>query len=603
MVVLIIGAVLCAVYLVIAGYVFRHRQVVGGNALIVLLLAAGWWTICGGVEVVTPDPVDQESWGLAKYFGVVLVPPSLVVFALEYTGRRRRVGWRSIILLSVEPLLLLGALWVPTTRRLVRYLPDDAQYGEYAVAEVGPLFWAHAGYSYVLIVVGVALLVVGVLRAAPLSLRGWLLIIACMTPVIVNAIYNLDVTRVEVDPTPAAFSAASLVLVWGFFRFRLHELVPVGRRQVVDRIPDSVIVLDRQGRVVDANPAATALAGLSSAALIGRDVLDIFPQLHSVVDAPQRGREGAAQSGTFRMRTRAATITDVDFAVTVSPLPDARAPAGRLVVLRDITEQRNVERQLRELVRERNTIIETLRRGLQPVRMPAIPGLEVATVLDPAESDSSIGGDFVDVRPAGHSRWTFMVGDVVGKGPQAATLTAMARHTAVALSAIGWSPARVLSEVNRAIAVEEQIAGTEWEARFCTMALATVELNEKGAMVSLALGGHPRPFLVDGRGRVTEVGVPGSLLGVMPDPDLHDVTIQLRPGAALVMFTDGITDARLDGEPYGERRFAEILGTLGGLPADILIDELVADVRQFTARRQQHDDLAVLVIRVPPPKR
>ncbi|MGL5857355.1 MAG: histidine kinase N-terminal 7TM domain-containing protein [Angustibacter sp.] len=604
MIALVAGA---TVYLAIAGYVFRHRRSAGGRALVVLTLAAGVWTVCGAAEVAAADPAVQERWGEAKYLGVVVLPPALLVFALEYTGRRRRVGRRAVTMLLGEPVLVLAALLVPATHHLVRYVPAGAPYGQYAVAKVGPLFWVHAGYSYLLVLSAVALLVSSVLRAAPRSLRGWSLIVACVLPLLANAAYNAELISVEVDPTPLGFSVAALVLVWGFFRFRLHELVPIGRRQVVDRIPDSVLVVDTQGRVVDANPAVARLLGQPVATVIGRDLPDVLPQVQRLVD-PVLGAAGPPAVGSHRSDTIRVPSTepdgsrcDLDLAVTVSPLPDdLRAPTGLLVVLRDITVQRNVERQLRELVRERNAIIETLRRGLQPVRMPAIPGMEVAALLDPAEADTSIGGDFVDVRPSGPSRWTLMVGDVAGKGAEAATLTAMARHTAVALSALGWRPAAVLAQVNRAIAIEEQTASTDLEARFCTIALATVEPDGDGAQVVLSLGGHPRPLLADAAGQVREVGVPGSLLGVLAEPELHEVTVRLRPGECLVMFTDGVVEARDQGEAYGDRRLAEVVSTLSALSAGIVVEELVADVRQYTSQIRHRDDVAVLVLRVPP---
>jgi PAS domain S-box-containing protein len=590
---LTIGA---AVYLGVAWYVFRHRLAAGGRALTVLLLAAGVWTIANAVEVSMDSPTDQEAWGDIKYVGIVLLPPALLTFAIEYTGRRRRVSREAAAWLLIEPIVVLTVLAVPSTHDLVRSVPADAPSGMYYVADVGPLFAVHAVYSYVVLLAGIGVLVVGLVRAARQhAVRSWVLIAFCLAPLVANAIFNFELLDLTLDPSPLAFSLAGFALVWGFFRFRLHELVPVGRRQVVDRIPDAVLVLDLNGRVMDANPAAGRLTGLAPSALTGRDLGDVLPQLRSAADQAPADADFA-----LSCRGRADDGADLDLAVTLSPLPDdVSAPTGRLVVLRDITAQRDVERRLRELVRERSVTIETLRRGLYPVRMPAIPGLQVAAVLDPAEAETSIGGDFVDVRPSGPNRWTMMVGDVVGKGAGAATLTALARHTTVALTALGWTPARVLHEVSRAIAIDEQAAGNELEARFCTMALATLEPVDGGAKVGLALGGHPRPMLVTGAGLVREVGVPGSLLGVLPEPEIHDVTLRLEPGDSLVMFTDGVTESRNAGDAYGEARLADLLSQLAGLPAALVVREVVDAVRSFGTDTDPRDDVAVLVLSLP----
>ncbi len=583
-------------YIAIAAFVWSHRRAVGGRALTLLLLAAGTWTICGAVEVSLLDPQAQELWGDIKYLGIVALPPALLAFALEYTGRRRRMGRRAVAALSIEPVLVLLAIWLPPTHHLVRYVPADAPYGEFAVAEAGPLFWVHAVYSYVVILAALAMLVLALLKVSRRYARAWLLIGSALLPLLLNLAYTLRLTdRLDVDPTPLGFSVTGLVLVWGFFRFRLLELIPVGRKQVVERIPDAVVVLDTHGHIADANPAAAHLTGVSVSGLVGRDLLDMLPQLSSLL-----GSTGASRQALGGCRAKRSDGVTVDLAVTVSPLPDeSHAPTGRLVVLRDVTAQRDVERRLRELVAERTATLETLQRGLYPARAPEIPGLSVAAVLDPAEADTSIGGDFVDVRACGEGRWCLMVGDVVGKGAAAATLTGLARHTTLALTSIGWAPSAVLAEVNRAIAAEEADAAGDLDPRFCTLALATVEPDGDGAQVVLALGGHLRPVLVRASGEVTEVGVPGTLLGVFDEPELHDVRLRLQPGDCLVMFSDGVTEARRGHEAFGDHRLPELLGQLAAKPAGHVVHEVVTAVRTFSRNESARDDVAVLALAVP----
>jgi phosphoserine phosphatase RsbU/P len=157
----------------------------------------------------------------------------------------------------------------------------------------------------------------------------------------------------------------------------------------------------------------------------------------------------------------------------------------------------------------------------------------------------------------------------------------------------------VLGEVSRAIALDEQAAGAELEARFCTVALATVEPRLEGTRVVLSLGGHPRPMLVRPTGDVTEVGVPGSLLGVLADPELHDVTLWLAPGELLVMFTDGVIEARRGSDAFGEARLTALLGRLAGSAPQHVVEEVVRTVRAFSQGEDARDDVAVLVVGVP----
>lgn len=585
-----------ALYLGVAAYVWHHRRAVGGWALTLLLVAAGIWTIANAVEVSLDDPVDQQRWGDLKYVGIVLLPPALFSFAVEYTGRRRRMGLRTVALLAVEPAVVLSLLATGATHDWVHSVPSSAPRGQYAVPDTGPVFWLNIVYSYAMIAVAATMLVTSLVRLRRRDVRVWLLVGAALLPLAANAAYNLGLDHVlSIDPTPLGFTVSGLVLVWGFFRFRLSDLVPVGRAQVVEQIPDAVVVLDRHGRVVDANPAAATLTGTTPGALVGVELLDVLPQLAGLLIGTPADDQASGTSRVVR-----ADGDPADLAVTVSPLPGAGAPArGRLVVLRDVTAQRDVERRLRELVSERTAIIDTLQRGLYPARVPDIPGLGVAAVLDPAEVDTNIGGDFVDVRASGLGRWTLMVGDVVGKGASAATLTALARHTTVALTALGWAPSAVLGEVSRAIAADEHAAGAELDARFCTLALATVEPVEDGAEVVLSLGGHPRPMLVTGRGEVTEVGVPGSLLGVVEHPELHDVRLHLHPGESLVMFTDGVIESRRGDDVFGEHRLAGLLARAAGTLPQQLVRLVVDEVRAFSAGEDARDDVAVLALCVP----
>lgn len=605
-----------AAYVAVAAYVWTNRQAAAARALTVLTLAAGMWTLCYALEVSARSAELVELWGDLKFVGIVFVPPAMWAFALEYTGRRRRLRRREVGILLIEPVVVLAALAVPATHDLVRSV-SEAGTDDALLISSGPLFWLHLVYSYTLMLMATFVLVQGLLRVTDRHrVVAWTLIVVILAPMVLNALYNLQVPGFHlVDLTPIAFSVTGLVLVWGLFRFRLLDLIPMGRKKVVDRIPDAVLVLDAVGRVVDVNPAALAMLRLPPRRVTGRPVLELVPALGGLLQAAAHG----PVSGSCSLNTPGRS--SVDLAVTVSPLPDDRHdPTGYLIVLRDVTAQHDVERRLRDLLAERTATIAVLQRGLYPQRVPEVPGVDVAALLSPAEAETNVGGDFVDIRATGPNRWTLIVGDVVGKGAGAATLTALARHTTLALTSLGWPPSRVLAEVSQAIAADEPVGDGLVDPRFCTMALATLEPVVRhvdadddatvtdgpadgpaviGADVVLALGGHPRPLLLRANGEVTEVGVPGTLLGVVEHPELHDVRLRLHPGEALLIFTDGVTEARRGREALGEERLQRLVRELTGATAHEIVTRVVSRVRSFSGEDDPRDDVAVLAVVLP----
>jgi sigma-B regulation protein RsbU (phosphoserine phosphatase) len=130
----------------------------------------------------------------------------------------------------------------------------------------------------------------------------------------------------------------------------------------------------------------------------------------------------------------------------------------------------------------------------------------------------------------------------------------------------------------------------------CSLA-CTGKLDESLSRLTLSCGGHPLPFLVRASGEVSSAGKPGSLIGVLSDPELYDVSIDLEPGDALVMYTDGVTDERRDGEEFGEGRLKALLERLGPESAERIASEIEGNVLEFRQAPPQ-DDIAILVIRM-----
>jgi len=242
------------------------------------------------------------------------------------------------------------------------------------------------------------------------------------------------------------------------------------------------------------------------------------------------------------------------------------------------------------LYTDRDFVARTLQRSLLPPALPELGWLEIAALFLPAELEHGIGGDFYDVFEMADGRTVALVGDVCGKGVEAATVTGIARRTLRALTHLR-RPSELLHHLNRTL-IQEDL-----DERFCTVALTILEPTEGGRIrATLALGGHPPPQSISGEGELRKVGRPGTLLGVTEDVVLEDVVIDLERGTSLMLYTDGLIgkDEEVADEP------AALVAVLRGTAwssASALRDRIEEFVNWEAGDR--HDDIAVLVLRVP----
>lgn len=238
------------------------------------------------------------------------------------------------------------------------------------------------------------------------------------------------------------------------------------------------------------------------------------------------------------------------------------------------------------LYSQRSSIARTLQQSLLPEQLPEIPGYELASVYLPAMEGSLVGGDFYDVWPVGES-WMIIIGDVTGKGVEAAALTALVRHTMRTASEFLTSPAELLAQVDRTLKHRPALS-------VCTA--LCLRLNEDRA--TLAVGGHPLPLYLAGES-VTKVGGHGPLLGAFTEAAWDDVTVELAAGSTLVAYTDGITDA-VDEEHrrFGLDRLCEALRGLGERPAAEVVGCLTGELAEFQTGAHADDTAAIVLHRL-----
>ncbi|MDQ3642601.1 MAG: SpoIIE family protein phosphatase, partial [Actinomycetota bacterium] len=248
---------------------------------------------------------------------------------------------------------------------------------------------------------------------------------------------------------------------------------------------------------------------------------------------------------------------------------------------------------------EMRRVAQTLQASLLPSVPPTIPGLDVGTRYMAAEEGTVVGGDFYDVFALGADSWAVVVGDVCGQGVEAAVVTGLARHTVRSSALEHDSPATVLSHLNEVLLASGPATASETDPRFCTVCLARLEVTAGGATVTLAMGGHPLPYVLGADGTVRQIGRPGSLIGVVPHAAVADEKHHIGPGDALVLYTDGISERHYGANFFGERGIEEALTAAAGLSADAIAGRIEDAARRFVDG-QPSDDMAVVVVRVPP---
>jgi PAS domain S-box-containing protein len=245
------------------------------------------------------------------------------------------------------------------------------------------------------------------------------------------------------------------------------------------------------------------------------------------------------------------------------------------------------------LYSERSYIARTLQESLLPPLLSEIPGIEVAARYHAAGAGFEVGGDFYDLFQTREREWGVLIGDVCGKGADAAAVTALARYTLRAAAMQARSPSGILRLLNDAMITQQE------DRRFCTVLYARITPLEGSLSVEFSSGGHPLPLVLASSGEVREIGEPGTLIGVLDAPHLADQRVELRPGDALVLYTDGVSDVNAPDHPNAPAELRKLVAGFAGMTAD----EIAARLELASVERQggtPRDDIAILVFRVPP---
>ncbi|MBE1531166.1 PP2C family protein-serine/threonine phosphatase [Actinomadura algeriensis] len=300
--------------------------------------------------------------------------------------------------------------------------------------------------------------------------------------------------------------------------------------------------------------------------------------------------------------------------MVVIALPGHGVPAGALVLLRRSgreTFSAGEERTVRlfagragavlsaaRLYAEQASITTTLMRELMPPRTHPLRGVEVAARYRPAGDEDLVGGDFYDVYPAAdddpEAESLVVLGDVCGKGLEAAVLTGQIRNTLRALLPMAGDHRRVLELLNGALLHSDA-------TRFVTLVLASARGLDARVRLRVTSAGHAAPLIVRSGGTVEAARTGGSLIGVLEEIDSTTAEVTLDPGDSCLLYTDGITEAvggPLGDEMFGDERLCAELGRCGGMPPEALVERVHMLAAEWVGARR-HDDMAVIAITAP----
>ena len=278
-------------------------------------------------------------------------------------------------------------------------------------------------------------------------------------------------------------------------------------------------------------------------------------------------------------------------ALTLARTPgEGRFEIADLALAEELGQHLGVAIRVDRMFRQRSAVAETLQGSLLPATLPEVPGLDLSAAYQPATGSLEVSGDFYDVFPVAGG-WAIAVGDVCGKGQEAAAMTAAARHAIRAIAHWDPDPVDVLAKVN-----ELMLAG-DYEDRFVTAKLAYLRREDGQLRVRLASAGHPGPALVRPDGRVEVLNGGGLPLGLFPDADPQAEDLELGEDDLLFFYSDGLTDARSPDMRYFDDSLADELARLAGRPAAETVRMVQSLVSSFS-QDELRDDLTIVAARV-----
>ncbi len=385
-----------------------------------------------------------------------------------------------------------------------------------------------------------------------------------------------------------------------------HALLEDSVEDLYEHAPCGYLSTTMDGRIAKVNQTLLDWLGRSRAEVVGRlrfaDLLTVGGRLyHETHFAPLLRMQGSLSGVALELRTASRERLPVLVTSTVKK-DGSGAPQLIRTTVFDARDRRAYEQELlraRRVAEEERArvadLARTLQRTLLPPALPSVPGLSVAAHYHPASVDQ-VGGDFYDLFPLADGRWGVFLGDVCGKGAIAAAVTSLTRYTLRSAAVYDDDPVAVLRHLNRVLHQEFDATSP----RFCTVVFGVLTPSPGGTCtMTLASGGHPPALLLRADGHVAYQPTPGGqLVGMLPEARIATTTVDMSPGDTLLLYTDGLTEARMD---TGRARFGEeLLLDFAGQHAPTNAPALIEDLATLLSTLAVDDDVAALSVSTTP---
>ena len=330
-----------------------------------LATAVSIWLIGYALELSVVALEEKIFWAQVQYIGITFTPVAWIIFAYQFLNQKARNLKVIFLLLSILPITTIiiaftndqhGLLW---TQNLL----DESGPMPMLSNSYGSWFWIHSAYSYLLIVSGIGLFFRTIkLYPNPFRRQSIILILAAATPLLGNALYLARLSPIQqFDLTPFAFAVSTLLIVWGVVRLDLFDIIPIARRMIVESLPDGIILLDMQDRILDINEMGRRLISPNNKQIVGQALADLPSEIaqkaalynHKLEVDDEIAAQNNGEVHHFNIRIRPFFITGPH-------------PRARILILRDISRriaaeagiwQRNLE--LQQLITEAQTARET----------------------------------------------------------------------------------------------------------------------------------------------------------------------------------------------------------------------------------------------------
>ncbi len=508
-----------------------------------------WLPMClalaAGIAVV-----DAVEGSMANLIGLQAVPP--LIAATVLSPRRT-----AVVSVACVALAAVSGIWDSVFGAFDAYL---VRVFTVVLAGTAAIWLSHLRFS----------LIAARRRAAALAQAGLLFESSLDPRAVVERIARLAV------PLLADVAAVELVNDQG----QIRRVATAGLNMRLERLMDSqrTLSIDPDGP----HPAARALRSGSTQLLssVPDSVMREIAQGGAHFDFLDE--LGLRWGACVPLRARGKSLG----VLTLGSVTTAQPDAEDLRAAEELARRAALALDAAHLHRSQVVTSRTLQQGILPDQLETIPGIRSAGTIMPGSAE--IGGDVYDVFASGEGRWAAAIADVCGKGPHAASLASLVRHTLRANALRDPGPSEALSMLNSAM-VRQGVDG-----RFCTVAYAVLEQHGDTIRATVSRGGHPPVMVLRSDGAVEPVGPAGSLLGVLPDPRLSDEEVELGRGDSLVFYTDGLIEAgRVDA--LGLDRVESLLGRSWGLRPEEIAERLVREAETFE-KDGPRDDVAILVL-------